>query len=326
MIPYTWFDDARRRISPYIFQTPLTYDPELDIFIKWENHQRTGSFKVRGALNKLLTLLPWERERGIVAASAGNHGQGVALASNLTGSSTIIFASESAAPVKIEAMRKLGAELRLVPGGYGEAEAAGIAYAKSTGSTWVSPYNDGQIIAGQGTIALETIQQLESERNHTWVVPVGGGGLLSGIGMAITSEMNKSRLSQQKHSLFGSQSINSQHMHQLFYHGTQDDVKELPSLADGLSGPVETNSVTIPIIRKYIDDIVLVTEDEIRYAIMYAWDRYSERIEGSAAAALAAIIFERITDRPAVVIITGGNIQPEIHSEIISGDLDIACM
>lgn len=320
MIPEIWFQEAQKRISPYIRQTPLTYDPELDIFIKWENHQVTGSFKVRGALNKILTLSAWERDQGIVAASAGNHGQGVALASKLTGASAIIFASEHAAPVKLEAMRQLGADVRLVPGGYGEAEASGLAHAKLTGSTWVSPYNDGQIIAGQGTIGLETIQQLEIPGSYTWIMPVGGGGLLSGIGMAINSGAYESSQATRQHKLIGSQSTNSKFMHHLFYQSTQEGVQDLPSLADGLSGPVETNSVTIPIVRKLAEAIVLVTEDEIQYAIKYAWDRFGERIEGSAAAALAAISSGQVSKRPAVVIITGGNIQPEIHNRIISGD------
>ena len=120
----------------------------------------TGSFKARGALNKILSLQDWELERGLVTASAGNHGQGVALAANMKHARAIIFASEHALQNKLQAMRDLGAEIQLVPGGYGEAEQAGISYANATGATWVSPYNDGMIIAGQGTIALEVMKEM----------------------------------------------------------------------------------------------------------------------------------------------------------------------
>src|SRR5512135_665308 len=160
MIPLEWISQARERIGPYIKETELTFDEKLGLYLKWENHQVTGSFKARGALNKIISLPDWEVERGLVTASAGNHGQGVALAARMKQAKVVVFASEHALEVKLQAMRDLGADIRLVPGGYGEAEQAGINYAGATGATWVSPYNDGMIIAGQGTIALELLQQL----------------------------------------------------------------------------------------------------------------------------------------------------------------------
>ena len=185
MIPFNWLEEAQARVAGVIQVTPLTYDPQNELYIKWENHQVTGSFKLRGALNKILSLQPWERERGIVAASAGNHGQGVALAARMTQAQAIVYASEHAVPAKIQAMQALGAEVRLVPGGYGEAEKAGLEFAARSGATWVSPYNDGQIIAGQGTLALETLAQLPGAASYTWLVPAGGGGLLAGTGAAL---------------------------------------------------------------------------------------------------------------------------------------------
>src|SRR4030066_2464457 len=122
MIPSAWLDQAKERIAPFIQKTPLSFDPIKNLYLKWENHQGTGSFKIRGALNKILTLQDWELERGLVTASAGNHGQGIALAGKMRGASVKIFASNHASPNKIEAMRKLGAEIQLVPGSYGEAE------------------------------------------------------------------------------------------------------------------------------------------------------------------------------------------------------------
>lgn len=314
MIPYIWLEQASDRIGPYIQKTPLTYDKKNHLYLKWENHQVTGSFKARGALNKILALQDWELQRGLVAASAGNHGQGVALAGKIKQAPVIVFASEHAKKNKLQAMRELGAKIHLVPGGYGEAEQAGISYAAATAATWVSPYNDGMIIAGQGTIALEVMRELPDISSITWVVSAGGGGLISGIGCALQSVSSSLKL-------VAVQSEASPFLYNIYRHGTQDGVQDLPSLADGLAGHIEDNSVTIPIVRQYVTDFFLVTEAEIRAAIKYAWITYQERIEGSAAAALAAVISRRVTQRPVLVVITGGNINPETHAQIVNDPL-----
>jgi threonine dehydratase len=311
MIPFSWIEQASERIRPHIRKTPLTYDAKLQVYFKWENHQVTGSFKARGALNKILALQNWEIERGLVTASAGNHGQGVSLAANLRHAPVTIFASEHALRNKVKAMRDLGAVVNLVEGGYGEAEKAGITYAHARGSTWVSPYNDGMIIAGQGTIALEILADLPAPSTVTWIVPAGGGGLVSGVGCALQNVSPQPRL-------VAVQSVASPFLHQIYHQGTQDGVVELPSLADGLAGPVEDGSVTIPIVKSYVTDFVLVTETQIKEAIRYAWNTYHERIEGSAAAALAAVLTDRVSARPALVILTGGNIEPDDFTQIIS--------
>jgi len=317
MFPSIWIEEAHNRIAPHIQHTPLTHDENLDLFIKWENKQVTGSFKARGAINKIFSLQPWELKRGIVAASAGNHGQGVALASRITGASSIIFASEHAVPSKIDAMQRLGAEVRLVPGGYAEAEKAGIDFAKSSGAVWVSPYNDGQVIAGQATIASEILTDLPGTSDYTWIVPAGGGGLISGIGAVIKTK-SVSDISPALMTLVGVQSVASPFLFHLYHHGTQEGYEELPSLADGLSGPVEANSLTIPLVNRYVDDFILVSEEEIIEAIRYAWHQYQERIEGAEAVSLAAVLSGKITRRPVVIIISGGNIQSEIHQKIIT--------
>jgi len=314
MIPFDWIQAAATRIAPYIQKTPLTYDPDYDVFIKWENHQVTGSFKARGAFNKVLVLEDWEREAGLLAASAGNHGQGVALVGQTFNIPVTVFAAETAVPAKIQAMLHLGAEVILVPGGYGDAEKAALAQAAESDATWVSPYNDGQIIAGQGTVGLEILEQLAAHpkfqsRASTWVVPASGGGLLSGIGAVLAVTPNRPRL-------VGVQATNSPFTHAIFHTGSQDQIEEFPTLADGLSGPVEPNSITIPLMRAYADDFLLVSENEIRDAIVFGWERYGERIEGAAAAALALVIQQKV-ETPSVVIISGGNIQPELHGEII---------
>jgi threonine dehydratase len=311
MIPFAWLEQASERIGPFIHKTPLTYDAQNNLYLKWENHQVTGSFKARGALNKILALQEWELERGLVTASAGNHGQGVALATKMRGAQVIVFASNHALPNKLKAMQELGADIRLVAGGYGEAEGAGITYARATGATWVSPYNDGMIIAGQGAIALEIMQELPDPSSVTWIVPAGGGGLVSGIGCAL-------QIINPSPKLVAVQSEASPFLYEIFLHGTQKDVEELPSIADGLAGPVEEGSVTIPMVKNYVTDFILVSETEIRKAIKYAWCTYHERIEGSAAASLAAVTSGRISDRPALVVLTGGNILPEDHAQIIN--------
>lgn len=310
MIPSIWFKEAQERIRPYIQETPLTFDPVLGVFLKWENHQVTGSFKARGALNKILSLMPWEQQRGIVTASAGNHGQGVALAARLVSAPAIVFASEQASTKKIKAIEKLGAQVRRVSGRYAQAEIAGLKYARANDATWISPYNDGQVIAGQGTLVLEVLRQQPDLNQAVWVVPVGGGGLISGVGAALAAYAPGVKV-------LGVQSEASPFFYAVLKHGTQDNVVELDSLADGLAGPVEANSITIPIVHRTVQDILLVTEAEIAAAIAYAWHNYQEQIEGSAAVSLAAILTGKISKRPAVLILSGGNIQPEVHDQII---------
>lgn len=317
MIPPEWLDQAARRLEGQIERTPLTYDPGLNLYFKWENRQVTGSFKIRGALNKVLALEPWEQQRGLVTASAGNHGQGVAVAGRQVDVPVAVFASEHAVPTKLEAMRRLGAEIHLVSGGYEAAEREAQVYARRAGATWVSPYNDGQVIAGQATVALEILAQLREMEATPFpraiVAPVGGGGLISGIG-AVVDQLDP--VSRPR--LVGAQSEASPFFHALFYQGTQAGVAELESLADGLAGAVEDGSMTIPLVRRLVDRIVLVQEEAIARAIAVAWGRYGEKIEGSAAAALAAVLNGSVPEQPAVVIVSGGNIQPEDHRRICS--------
>jgi threonine dehydratase len=311
MIPSAWLDQAKERIAPFIQKTPLSFDPVNNLYLKWENHQVTGSFKIRGALNKILSLQDWELEHGLVTASAGNHGQGVALAGKMKNATVIVFASKHAAHNKIQAMRDLGADIRLVDGGYAEAEHVGIDFARMTNAIWISPYNDGMVIAGQGTLGLEVLESLPHPSPDIWLVPAGGGGLVSGIGCTLQ------RL-RKRPSLVAIQSEASPFLHEIFHRGTQAGVIELPSLADGLAGPVEDGSVSVPMVKNYVNDFILVTEIEIRKAIKYAWNMYHECIEGSAAVTLAAVLSGRISTRPALVILTGGNINPLEHTQILN--------
>ncbi len=324
MIPFEWFEGAQQRIGPHILETPLTRDDERGLYLKWENHQVTGSFKARGALNKVLSLEEWELKAGLVAASAGNHGQGVALAARLTGAAVEVFVPAHAVPSKIEAMRKLGAQIRLVQGGYSEAESAGREYAGKQNRTFISPYNDGQVIAGQGTVAMEILQQLSVDSGGlagtgtpralpeiaNWVVPTGGGGLISGCGAVINRLRSRPRL-------IGVQPEASAFTYNLYHRHTQQGVADNPTLADGLSGAVEADSITIPMMQQYVDDLLVVSEESIARAIAFAWTAYQEKIEGSAAVALAAVLEGRVRTYPCLVILTGGNIEPEVHEKIV---------
>ncbi len=309
MFPLDWISHAATRIAPHIRHTPLTQDAQRGWYFKWENQQITGSFKARGALNKVLALEAWQRQQGIVTASAGNHGQGVAYAAKLTGTSVKVFASEHASTKKVSAMRELGAEVVLVDGGYEQAEAAGIHFAAEHGKTWVSAYNDAQVIAGQGTVGLEIASDLQMDESFTVVVPTSGGGLAAGVGAALHGLPNPPRVVavQPKASGF---------MHALFNGGTQSAVIESPTLADGLSGAVEDGSLTIPLVRQFVHNILLVSEESIARAVAFAWCEYRQVIEPSAAVGLAAAL-DKMIQTPLVIVISGGNIHPQVHTEMV---------
>ena len=310
MIPYEWFISAANRIEDHINHTPITFDSDLGVYFKWENKQKTGSFKVRGAVNRVILLESWELQQGLVTASAGNHGQGVALAAQIVGTRVDVFVSDHAVQSKIDAMKALGAVIHTVNGGYGLSESMAIDFSQQNQSTYISPYNDPQVIAGQGTIGLEVIHDADLDDSITWVVPVGGGGLISGLGIVKKANNINSRL-------IGVQPQNSPFTHALFHHGSQEEISDNPTLADGLSGPMQEGSITLPIINNVVDDILIVSEEEIEQAIAYAWYKYKKVIEGSAAVSLAAVLTGKVKG-PALVVITGGNIQQETHNKIVA--------
>lgn len=317
MIPTTWRRDAAQRLEGKLNRTPFTHDEERDLYLKWENHQKTGSFKARGALNRAMILEDWEKEMGLVTASAGNHGQGVALAGQILGTAVRVFVPQKTPLVKIDAMRAMGAVVELIEGGYHGAEEAGLAYAKRNDAVWLSPYNDGHVVAGQGTIAHEILEDLPEAAGMTWVAPVSGGGLLAGIA-SVLRERSKEGEQTQNARVIGVQVENAAFMHGFFHRGTQDDVSEYPTLADGLAGAVEEASITISLIKKYIDDILLVSEDEVAEAVAFAWHAYGEKIEAAGAVGLAAYLQGKLPETPLVQIISGGNIQPDLHADLIA--------
>lgn len=297
---------AQQRIAPHIRTTPVTYDESLGVWFKWENQQVTGSFKPRGALNKILSLTAEERARGLIACSAGNHGQGAALAAKIAGATVTVYASDHAAQNKIEKMRALGANVIQVVGDYGVAEATAIREAKEQGRTWVSPYNDPLVIAGQGTLALELAQQCPTATR--WLVPVGGGGLIAGMMVGAPEGV----------SVIGVQSEASPYLYHEFHYHDMSKALDLPSLADGLSGGIEPGSATIVAIHNAAD-VQLVTEDQIAQAIAYAYHQHGQVIEGSGAVGLALVLSGQIKgDGNTVVLVSGGNIDAAKHQNLVS--------
>jgi threonine dehydratase len=301
--------EAWQRLEGLVIQTPLVTWGE-GLWLKCENAQVTGSFKLRGALNKVLGLAEGERASGVIAASAGNHGQGVAFAARLVNASATIVVPDDAVRRKVDAIRRLGAEVIEVPGGYGAAETYGRELAAARGGTWVSPYNDMAVIAGQATIGMEIRKQFSaSSREVVEVfVPVSGGGLVSGIGLALLSTAGRYRV-------IGAQPEHAAYMHASFHGRDPRSVVELPTVADALSGPYEDAAVTEEIVRRVVADIVLVSEEEIHEALGRAWRGHGLMMEPSSAVALAAA-FRRPAGMERVVVVSGGNVDRRLLADL----------
>lgn len=276
---------AATRLAPYIFPTPLLKNHWLsklsgkEIYIKWECFQNTGSFKLRGALNKLLPL----KAQGItqvVAISAGNHGLGVAYAAQLLGLQATIVVPKTAAPTKVQAMSYYGVEILARGDNYDEAELWARKYAEQTGLTFVSPYNDLAVIAGQATIALEMCQ---AQPLDLILASVGGGGLLAGVALA-------TKLLPTTTDVIGVQPANSTAMQTAFHAGKIVPVTEQITCADGLMGNLEAGTITFPLVKALVKEIITVPESIIEETI-FRFAHYDHAIvEGSGAVAAAAII------------------------------------
>jgi len=296
---------ARKRLRGLIVETPLVSWDE-GLWLKCENAQVTGSFKLRGALNKILVLSADELRSGVVAASAGNHGQGVAYAARLVGTKATIVVPDDAVRRKVDGMRRLGAEVVQIPGGYGAAEASGRRLAQERRAVWVSPYNDAEVIAGQGTIGLELIEQIPAFAGGVEVfVPVSGGGLASGIGLSLEKWAERFRV-------LAVQVENAAYMHALFHGLDPRQVVETATLADGLSGPVEESAITLELVRRVARDVLLVSEAELLAALRFAWVEKALPMEPSSAVALAAALRQGPRQgRARIVIVSGGNVPME---------------
>jgi threonine dehydratase len=297
---------AQQRIEPYITRTPLVRSALLsaqagfEVWLKLENRQRTGSFKPRGALNKILALSAAERERGIVAASAGNHALGVAHATQyLSLPKADVFVQANAAPAKIAKLRQYNVNLHLVGNLFDEAQAAALEFAGKNAATYVSAYDDLDVIAGQGTVGLEIMQDLPDI--DTIVVPVGGGGLIAGLATVAKSLNPTSRVIGVNPAASPSAYLSKRDGY------PYETYENEPTLAHGLAGGF--GRVPFMVGMMLIDEIVLVSEDEMKRGIAALIDSDQILAEASGVAGLAAVLAGKVADaRKCVCVLTGGNI------------------
>lgn len=277
------------------------------IFLKCENLQRTGAFKIRGAYNCIAQLSDEDRARGVVAASAGNHAQGVALGASLLGVRSTVFMPEGAALPKVEATARYGAQVVLEGSIYDEAFAAAEAHAEQAGAVMVHPFDHPDVIAGQGTVGLEIIEQLADVA--TIVVPVGGGGLISGVAAAAKSHNPSIRV-------IGVEPVGAAGVALALESGKVEQLPTLSTVADGLAAQ-QAGELCLAHVQKYVDELVMVTDEEIGQALLLAVERGKLLVEPAGAAGLAAIMGGLDITYPAAVIISGGNIDPLLLLRVI---------
>jgi threonine dehydratase len=306
---------AADRIRQHIRRTPLVLSESLsaiaggEVYLKLENAQITGSFKLRGAFNVLSTLDADTRARGVVASSAGNHGLGVAYAAKHFGVPATIFVPSTAPLVKREGIAALGATLDASQPHYDAAMDAALSFAARTGATFVNPCAGDALLAGQGTVALEILGELPNLQ--TLVVSVGGGGLLGGCASLVKAVLPEARI-------FGAQSENTAAMSRSVNVGRVVEIEHVPTLADGLAGQVDEYALDIG--RRTLDGIVTVSEAEIARTIVWLWTEHQQRAEGAGACAAAAVLARRLRDfpTPAAVVVSGGNIDPARFESVVA--------
>ena len=309
--------EAAVRIAPHIRETYLEHSAfysgitGANVFLKLENLQFTGSFKLRGALNKILSLDKAQLDNGVITASTGNHGAAVAFASSIVGTKAVVFVSTKASKSKVDAIRRHGAEVREFGDDPIEAENFARDYASENSIPYISPYNDIDVVAGQGTVGVEISEQLGNI--DVVFVAVGGGGLISGIGAFLKSFDPKIRI-------VGCSPENSKVMIQSLEMGElRGDLPSLPTLSDGTAGGIEDGSITFDLCRDIIDETVTVTEDEIISAMCDFADVHHMQIEGAAAVATASFMktAEKYRGKNVVLVICGANIGAETLGEVL---------
>jgi threonine dehydratase len=298
---------AAERIEGDIRRTPLLRKPTLDalcsqdVFLKCEHLQRTGSFKLRGALNLVAQLTDEERARGVVAASAGNHAQGVAVAAAEYGVEATIFMPEDASLAKVEATGNYGARVVLTGRHLSESLEAAHAFATERGAVFVHPFDDDRIIAGQGTLGLELVEQLPQVA--TVVVPVGGGGLAAGVALAVRALRPECRIVAVQAAAFPS-------LRASLAAGEPTIVEAQPTIADGIAVK-QLGTRTFEVLRELVDEVVEVEEEELSEAILWSMERAKPVLEGAGAASLAALLAGKVqASGPTALVVAGGNIDP----------------
>lgn len=310
MVDYMDVVQARERVQQYLTPTMLEPAPGLPgrVWLKLENTNRTHSFKIRGALNAVLSLDDAARERGIITASSGNHAQGIAYAAHLTGVKAQVLMPSHTPRRKVNGVKNLGAEAVLFGLNYDETEAEAHRRAREDDLTYVSPYNDARVIAGNGTIGLEILEDLPNVRRV--IVCAGGGGLVSGIALAIKTHNPQVEV-------IGVNALAAPALYNL-RNGT-DYPQEWDTLAEALSGDIEAGSLTLDITHRYMDRAVLVEEYAIEEAIRWLVDVQGWLVEGGGAVGVAAVRSGEIAldEQPTVIVISGGNIDGETLRRVL---------
>ena len=308
---------AGKALKNVIRKTDVIYAPKLkpgaDLYLKTENLQITGSFKVRGAYYKMTRLSQEEKAHGVIACSAGNHAQGVALAAQKNGIKAVICLPDGAPISKVEATKSYGAEVCLVEGVYDDAYRRALELRDEKGYTFIHPFNDEDVIAGQGTIALELMEQLPD--TDVVLVPIGGGGLISGIAYTIKTINPQVQV-------YGVQATGAPSMKNAVEHGEIEELPSVATIADGIAVK-KPGELTYEICSKYVDGIVTVTDDEISAAILALMEQHKLVTEGAGAVAVAAAMFGKVdlTGKKAVCVLSGGNIDVTILSRVIKRGL-----
>ena len=316
-------DAAEGRIRPYIRETPVEESSALAgpaggpggrgaprVFLKLENLQITGSFKLRGAMNKLLSLSARQKEAGIVTASSGNHGAAVAFGLKALGCKGVIFVPENVSPAKVANIRSFGAEVRTHGLDCGHTEVFARRQAEEQGRVYVSPYNDPVVVAGQGTIGLEMARQVP--RLDAVFVALGGGGLISGIASYLKS-------AKPGVEIVACSPENSAVMHHSMAAGRILEMESKPTLSDGTAGAVEKDAITLDLCTRLVDRSLLVSEEEIRAAMRLVIETHHTLIEGAAGVAVAGFLKERgrLAGKTAAVVLCGANIARDRLKEVL---------
>ncbi len=301
-------------------QTDVIYAPKLnpqaEIYLKTENLQITGSFKVRGSYYKMSRLTEEEKARGVIACSAGNHAQGVALSAQKNGIKAVICLPDGAPISKVEATKSYGAEVCLVEGVYDDAYRRALELRDEKGYTFIHPFNDEDVIAGQGTIGLELFEQIPEM--DAVIVPVGGGGLIAGVAFTLKTLNPKIKV-------YGVQASGAPSMYRAVRDGKIEALPSVSTIADGIAVK-EPGDLTYALCQKYVDEIVTVTDDEIAAAILTLMEQHKLVTEGAGAVAVAAAMFNKVDvqSKKTVCLLSGGNIDVTILSRVISRGLQMS--
>lgn len=310
---------AQRRLRGVIRPTPLVYSDlssratGLEVYLKLENLQKTGSFKIRGAYNKISRLTPKQLENGVIAASAGNHAQGVALAAATFGARCVVVMPEHCSISKYNATRALGAEVILSGSIFNEAKAHALEIAEERGLTLVHGFDDPAVMAGQGTIGLELLSALNTL--ETVLVPIGGGGLIAGIATAVKELRPEVKV-------IGVQAAKAPTMALSLKEGKPVEIPSAQTIADGIAVQ-SIGGLTFPVIEKYVDDVALVEEEEIASTILFLMENEKVLVEGAGAISLASLLYgkARVKGREVCAVLSGGNIDVNVVERIIEKGL-----